>query len=86
MSQEASAASSWLIVPSMSLYRDIGALIQEIQEMRDELLGDEPSKEREFEVALFGHIQFTQQAFLEVARELDALRASIEGQGEGSRA
>jgi hypothetical protein len=69
----------------MSLYRNIGALIEEVREMQDELLGEEPSKEREIEVALATQRQFVQLAFLEVARELDALRAAIEDQGQGSR-
>jgi hypothetical protein len=74
------------MVREMGLYRNIGALIGEIEEMREELLGEEPSKEREIEVALFAHIQFTQRAFLELAREVDALRTKIEGQGDGSQA
>jgi hypothetical protein len=66
----------------MTLYRNIGSLIEETQKRRDALLGDAPSKERELEVALAAHIQFVQLAFLEIARELDALRATIDGQGE----
>jgi len=74
------------MVRAMSLYRNITALIGEIEEMREELLGEEPSKERAIEVALFAHIQFTQKAFLELAREIDALRGNIDGQGGGSQA
>ena len=58
------------MVRAMSLFRNIGALIEEVQELRDELLGEEPSKEREIEVALATQRHFVQLAFLELAREL----------------
>jgi hypothetical protein len=85
MSLEPEFRRDGVIVRGMSLYRDLGELIQETQELRDKLLGDEPSKEREIEVTLAAHIQFVQQAFLHVARELDALRATVEGRDPHSR-
>ena len=68
----------------VTLYEDIAALIEETQELRDDLLGDEPSKEREIEVALATHMQFVQRAFISVAREIDEVRATIARLGDAS--
>jgi hypothetical protein len=56
------------------------------EKKRLRLLDDASSIEQKVEVALATHMQFVQRAFLEIARELDAQRALIEGRSEGSPA
>jgi hypothetical protein len=72
-------------VRSMSVYQHIADLIEHEQEKRLRLLDDELSKEEQIEVALATHMQFVQNALLEIARELDAHRAILERRSEGAR-